>query len=382
MMKTEILILQRILPHYRVGFFDKLCVRFPNTKIFFGQPKDNEFLKNSESLDGTIYSFAKNFYLDKKGRIFFSDVFSKIFRYRPEIIISVFNTGNLNLYLILLLRVFLKYKLILWSFGYDPVNGFHPDKSLKDKLRLFLAQKADAVIFYWEKSLTELSQHSRKISHYFIAPNTLDTETLLLNKEVLDKTGRDEIKRLLKIDEQFHFIYVGRLLKDKQIDLLLKSFGILERKSFNCRLSVIGDGPELEELKQLSLYLNLKNVYFLGEILNDEETGKWIYASDAFVMPGRLGLSVVHAFCYGTPVISQKKVDHHGEGIGYIKDGINGFLVEDGDINELAEKMFAIICDSQLAQDLRVNALATASTECSIKNMLKGFESALLYLDK
>lgn len=378
---SGILILQRIIPHYRKGFFDKFRRLYPDTNIFFGQPLKSESLKNSENLDKSFYFEKRNFYFDKDGRIFITGFYRDLFRLKPRIIISVFNTGNLNIYILFLLRYFLKFRIILWSFGFDPVNGFNPNKRISDKIRLYLSQKADAVIYYWEKGKNEVSAFSEKTDHYFVAPNTLDTEKLSVIKKEFDKKGKDEIKKELNVNQQFHFVYTGRLLEDKQIDILIRAYSILESERSDCRLSIIGRGPEESKLIKLSEELNLKNIVFPGEILDEEESGKWIYISDAFIMPGRLGLSVVHSFSYGTPVISQSKKGYfHGEGVGYIKNGVNGYLVEDGNINELAEKMKDIISNKELSSLLRQNAQSTVINECSVEAMLNGFQKAVNFV--
>jgi len=382
-MNFKIIILQRILPHYRAGIFRKICKRFPGTKVIYGQPFKNESLKNSDDLSDDIFIKCSNSYFDRKGKVFISNIFSRIKQIKPNIVISVFNVGNLNIYVLFILRKFLKFRIILWSFGYDPESGFIPDKKITDKIRLYLSQKADAVIFYWDNGKHEVSRFSNKTDHYFTAPNTLDTVKQTEFKETFDLTGKENIKAELGVSERYHFVYIGRLLEDKQVDLLIKAYGLLDNEKGDCRLTIIGDGPEKDKLLDLSKELNLKNIYFTGEILNEVQTGKWIYISDVFVMPGRLGLSVVHTFCFGTPVISQKKEKHfHGEGIGYVKDGVNGFLVEDGNISELAEKMKLIISDNELSDRLRLNAFNTSLNECSVDNMINGFERAIEYVSK
>lgn len=380
-MNNKIIILQRILPHYRAGIFRKLCKRFPGTKVIYGQPFKNESLMNADDLSDDIFIKCSNTYFSREGKVFISKIYSRIKEIKPDIIISVFNVGNLNIYFLFILRKILKFRIILWSFGYDPVSGFDPDKKITDKIRLYLSQKADAVIFYWENGRDEVSKFSKKTEHYFTAPNTLDTDRQIELKKIFERTGRENLKEELGVKEKSHFVYIGRLLEDKQVDLLLKAFSLVEKDNANCRLTIIGDGPEMNKLLNLSKKLNLKNIYFTGEILNEEQTGKWICISDAFVMPGRLGLSVVHAFCFGTPVISQNKSKHfHGEGIGYIKDGVNGFLVEDENIPDLAGKMSLIISDNELSGRLRSNAFKTSQNECSADNMIAGFERAIDYV--
>jgi len=379
----KILILQRIVPHYREGFFRKFRERFPGAKIIYGQPSSSESLGNLKNPDKKIFEACGNLYLNTSGSVFISGILPKLFKYKPETVISVFNVGNLNIYLLFLLRPVLNFKIILWSFGYDPVRGFDPVNSFTDKIRLKLSQKADAVIFYWDKGKEAISEFSKKTGHYFTAPNTLDTDRLFELKKSFDQTGRDKIKSELGIKEKYHFIYTGRLLKDKEADLLIKAFSIIDKKRNDCRLTIIGGGPEKENLKKLSTEYGVKKIVFLNEILNDEITGKWIYASDVFVMPGRLGLSVVHSFSFGTPVISQLKKEHfHGEGVGYLKDGVNGFLVSDGDLNELAAKMEYIISDEKISAKFKKSSFQTAVNDCSIQKMLKGFEDAIEYTNR
>ncbi len=381
-MDKKILIFQRILPHYRTGFFKKFMERFPDTKIAYGQPYKSEPLYNADDLTDDFYFKIKNYYLDRDEKIFVSGIYSYVLKYRPDVIITVFNTGNINIYILYVLKFLLGYKLILWSFGYDPFTGFDPKSKIKDKIRLFLSQKADAVIFYWEKGRDIVAKYSKKTEHYFVAPNTLDTEKQLLLKERFDNIGKNKLKEELGVDETYHFVYVGRLLDIKQIDLLLKAFKLIETERNDCRLTIIGKGPEESNLKKLSSELELKKIEFKGEILDEEITGKWIYISDAFVMPGRLGLSVVHTFCFGTPVISMnKKSDFHSEGIGYLKDGVNGFLVEDGNIRQLEERMIEIISNQELSESLRKNSYDTVKNEASVEKMLTGFEKAIEYVN-
>ncbi|MEO8665596.1 MAG: glycosyltransferase family 4 protein [Ignavibacteria bacterium] len=381
-MNDRIIILQRILPHYRTGFFKKFLKAFPSVNILYGQPFKDESLKNDD-VQNENFIKLKNTYFGKNGKFYFTGFYSKLVSYKPGIVISGFNVTNLNIYLLFFLKFFNKYKIILWSFGYDPHSGFHPDKKLNDRIRLFFYRRADAVIFYWDKGKEIVEHFSKRKDHYFVAPNTLDTDKQLELKEKLDSAGRDKIKNELGVTEKYHFVYIGRLLEDKQADLLLKAFSIIDNKNLHCRLTVIGDGPMRSALENLSRELQISKINFMGEILDEESTAKWLYISDAFVMPGRLGLSVVHSFCYSTPVISQQKNKYfHGEGIGYMKNGVNGFLTEDGNVNELADKMLEIITDPELSRRMRSNALETAKNDCSVENMIDGFCKAIEFVKK
>ena len=377
-MQKKIFILQRILPHYRLGFFNNLKKLYPSLKVFYGNTYKGEVLKNADNPDRDTFFERKNKYFHKDGKIFFTGIYKDVIKEKPDIIVSVFNIGNINIYILFILRYFLKFKLILWSLGYDHLTGFFPDKKLSHKIRLFLSQKADAVIFYWEHGKEVVEKYSKNISHYFVARNTIDTNKHFALKELFDKVGKESIKNCLGVTEKFHFIYIGRLIPDKEVDILLKSYSEFEKSFSSCRLTVIGDGPERNKLESLASELNIRNLAFLGEILDDEITGKWLYISDVFIMPGRLGNSVVHSFCYGTPVISTDKGDYfHCEGISFIKEGVNGYLAKDGDIKSITEKMTKIISDETQIAKMRIDSFNTAKEDCSIEKMVDGFREAL-----
>ena len=138
---------------------------------------------------------------------------------------------------------------------------------------------------------------------------------------------------------------------------------------------------ECQPLKNLAGQLSLRHVHFLGEILEDERVGKWIYASIAFVMPGRLGLSVVHSFAFGTPIISQRKDSFfHGEGVGYVEEGINGFLVTDNNVEEMAKKMELLMTNPSVRERMRIDALLTVEQRCSVEKMVEGFDKAISFV--
>ena len=378
----EIVIFQRIIPHYRLPIFQALIGKFKKVLILYGQPLKSETLKNAVIEEKAYFKRVKHRYFFNNKNIFISNNWFKLlWRSRPRIFICQYNIGNINLYPLFLLRPFFKYKIILWAFGYDPPHGFQPKKRLKDKIRLFFYQRSNAVIFYWEKGREVIAQHSAKKTHYFVAPNTLNTPKLIDLKDHFTRQGVEKIKNDLNISTKYHFVYVGRLLADKQIDLLLKAYAAIEKKEHDVSLGIIGDGPEKANLDALVNTLDLKSVNFLGEILDDEAVGKWIYVSDAFIMPGRLGLSVVHSFCFGTPVISQQKeYYYHGEGVGYIENGANGFLVKDGEIGELSHKMESILENETLRNQLKKGAFDTVINRCSINKMLEGFERAIKHI--
>ncbi len=100
------------------------------------------------------------------------------------------------------------------------------------------------------------------------------------------------------------FISVGRCVEAKGQWHLLKSFSLLLRSGVKARLIILGEGPLLDELKNLAIKLNIdKSVDFKGFVKNPYQ---WYETADIFVMPSvweGFGNAIVEAMSCSLPVI-------------------------------------------------------------------------------
>ena len=100
-------------------------------------------------------------------------------------------------------------------------------------------------------------------------------------------------------------VMVGRLERAKAIDLGLRAFSSFRQAYPGARLTILGDGPDLDELKALALELGLgPSAEFLGW---RDDAPAWIAAADLCLIPSRAeGQSIValEAMALGTPVVA------------------------------------------------------------------------------
>lgn len=114
--------------------------------------------------------------------------------------------------------------------------------------------------------------------------------------------------------DKAHYLYVGRLVGYKKVDLLVNTFNNLNKK-----LVIVGTGYEENSLKSKSR----NNIKFLGEI--DELELKRIYLkAKALIVPQEedFGIVAVEAQTFGVPVIAYKK----GGAYDTVIDGVTGIL--------------------------------------------------------
>ena len=127
----------------------------------------------------------------------------------------------------------------------------------------------------------------------------------------------------------FDVVYAGRLIKTKNIDILLKSLYLLKRDyKMDLKCAIIEEGPEETKLRVLVRALNLsKNVKFFGRV-NEDKLISILKSSRVFVSCSTnegFGIAFLEANAAGLPVVG---IDHPNNAAKeIIFHGINGLLV-------------------------------------------------------
>lgn len=141
-------------------------------------------------------------------------------------------------------------------------------------------------------------------------------------------------KELGLMEDVFYAISIGRLIKRKGFDFLLKSLAKVNK----VHALIIGDGPEKKNLQELTLFLGLGNrVHFLGSV-SEEKKFQFLSQSDIYILSSiheGFGIVLQEAMQVGLPIIS---TDNGGQ-IDLIKENENGYLIQFGDERALAEKI-------------------------------------------
>jgi glycosyltransferase involved in cell wall biosynthesis len=138
-------------------------------------------------------------------------------------------------------------------------------------------------------------------------------------------------------------ISVGRLTEQKGFDMLIDAWEIVAQKHSDWAITVYGEGQLLDSLQQQINSKNLSASFKIEKFvknISDKYTESSIY-----VMSSRFegfGMVLIEAMSCGVPVISFDCPDGPSE---IIRDNEDGFLVENGNIKQLAEKISFLIED-------------------------------------
>ena len=243
------------------------------------------------------------------------------------------------------LRPALRARIVLTlqgEFRADPHRSFERSSSLRYGLRRLLA-RADAVTACSRFVFDELE-------HGGLAPRT-DAE-VIPNGVNPGEFGRGE--------PGGYVLAAGRLVEQKGLDTLIRSYAAARSALGARRLVLAGDGPERGRLESLAASLGLNgNVVFLGSV-DRPRLAELLRGADVFAFPSRyeaFGVALLEAMAAGAPVVAARA----GGIPEFAVDGENALLVPPDDEAALTAALSRLAGDAELAGRLAAGGRAQAA---------------------
>lgn len=170
--------------------------------------------------------------------------------------------------------------------------------------------------------------------------------------------------------ENFHnsFVVLGRLGERKGTYDLIKAVKIARQSNPDIKVFLAGDG-EIEKVKSLVLKDNLENNIEIVGWVNYDEKMELLKKSATLVLPSYnegLPMAILEGMAAGKAIISTT--------VGSIPEVVkeeNGFLIEAGDVDALAEAMIKCSTDIQLLENVKRSNIDKIANEYSVTKMHK-----------
>lgn len=151
-------------------------------------------------------------------------------------------------------------------------------------------------------------------------------------------------------------LFVGRLVKEKDIDVILKAHEKLRRANVEYQLVFVGEGPMRKQIAS-----DAPEAILAGH-LDGDDLSRAYASADIFVFPSTtesFGNVVMEAAASGLPTVGSSE-----GGVGeLVKHGQTGFLTAPGDFEDVAEKIEALVHNDMLRISMSAAAVEYASTK-------------------
>ncbi len=246
---------------------------------------------------------------------------------------------------------------IWWGHGYNSQAVARPSimTAMKERMKEFVTRRGDGLLTYTGRGADYW--RARGVPDGWARPyyNTIDVEDLRRAHAEIGETQRMDLKRKLMLEGKCVLLFSGRFYAEKKVDFLLRAVALLKQSRPDVALLVIGDGEERDRLHKLVKELELQDVHFLGEVVSSKDTAAYFALADLLVIPGLIGLAIVHGFAFGVPIVTTA-VEGHGPEIEYLSES-NGVMTR-VDIREYAKALEVVLSSPQKLEAMKRSAMA------------------------
>lgn len=161
----------------------------------------------------------------------------------------------------------------------------------------------------------------------------------------------DSSQTTIAVANPLQFVYVGRLVFYKNLEVVIRSIEILKKMQPNVKLVLVGDGPHRRSLEELTSKLGLEsNIEFLGYV-SAQKKMEMIASSNALVFPSLcegFGIVILEAFSQRRPVLVSN-VRPLSDIASHTK---NGFVLDPHDEKIWAEHLLELITNPSRALEM------------------------------
>lgn len=331
-------------PHYRQSIFSAIDNNF-KCDFYIGEVSNGIKELDYSCFNNRVYKVSLIKLLG--GFTYMKGIPSLAFKREYDKYLVIGETHNVSIWLLgLYLRIFRpKIKLYFWTHGwYGKETKF--ERFLK---YIFFHLPQGGIFLYGNYARNLMIKEGFNSNKLYVIHNSLSYEIQM------------KIRETISISELYHnhfgntfptLIFVGRLTKEKRLEMVFKAMKICKEKGLDLNFILIGKGIEDYLKTEAEIQGIENNVWFYGPCYDENELGKLISNADLCVSPGFVGLTAIHSMTYGTPVISHDDFPRQAPEFEAIKEGITGTFFSYGDSNSLANQIYAWIQNNKNRRDV------------------------------
>lgn len=317
----QVTIIQRISPHYRLAFYQRLYESLSYAGISFtliyGQEETGTVPK-TVTIKEPWAIYCPNVYYHCFNQEF---VWQKIPPQYLKTDLLIIEQANrlLNNYSFLFNKRSSR-RVAFWGHGKNMQAG---RRSFKEFIKKRLVNKVNWWFAYTEISKESVLKSGFPAERITTVNNSIDTVKLQENLAKVTQQQIDAIYSYYNISApHLTCLYCGGLYPDKKLDFLIAAGEKIHKTLPGFSLIVVGDGPEAHKINEASLkfpWLHSAGPRFGNELAT------YLRCANAMLMPGLVGLVIIDCFLAKVPLFTTMNNIHSPE-IAYLNHGENGIM--------------------------------------------------------
>ncbi len=330
--KPRVLMIYPALIGYRLPMFNTLAERFDFKVLFTNWNLDyyaydqNELLKR---LTADHAHLLNGFEI--MNRVFRFGVGKEIDRFKPDVVVTFeYCPASVAVWA---KRLFTgaRYKHVIMTD--DNPEWIKKDVILRKLLRRILLPRLDGLVLLLEP-MAEIYRTRFGAKLPMGCVPILQEDAYFRQQLEIAIPEADKLAQKWNLYGQRVLLYVGRLAELKRLGVLLEGFSQVQSRLKNTTLVLVGEGPERQRLKDLSVSLGIENKVIFAGHCEGTALYAWFQIGQVFSLTSRretFGAVVNEALISGLPVICSK---YAGASV-LVQNGLNGTRVDPNNLPEV-----------------------------------------------
>ena len=353
----RVVVVQTTIPDYRRLFFDAVTTELGGQLELLSGDEDWESdIAHSHDFPHTR---VRNIFLARRRLLWQAGALRPLLK--ADIAVISLNPRVVTSWIALLARRLLRRRTLVWGHAW-PRKG--PSR-WTDRLRGFMRRLASRIIVYTETEAEDVARRSPR-TDVVAAPNAL--------------YRRSALGPSVPTGPVTDVVYVGRLARSKQVELLLDAFLAAGADlPGDVRLVIVGDGTLRAGLEARARMSPLRRrVMFTGHVSSVEQLRDIYARAIVSVSPGFVGLALIQSLGFGVPMILARDADH-GPEIEAAIEGVNVVTFSPESCAELAAAITSVVRDRDHWLARRDHISSPIQDRYSIEHMAASFVAALSF---
>jgi glycosyltransferase involved in cell wall biosynthesis len=263
---------------------------------------------------------------------------------RGDVLVLCGNPRQLSMIILLLRAQWRGARTVWWGHYWSSTS-----RRWRQILRLLPMALADAILFYTDAEVDAFRREAfftGRVRYVAALNNGIDIEPIRQLRQPYTAIERD-----------LALLFIGRLTEKAGLGLGLAALARLGEEA--PVLHVIGDGEQRGVLQARARDLGLNDrIVWHGALTDEARIAEIANRCRAFVYPGEVGLSLIHAMAYRLPSIVHDRPQLHMPEIAAFRDAETGLSFACGDADALARCISALLADAA-----QLDAFSTATAE-------------------
>lgn len=324
---TKICLISAVAANYRSAIYSKMSREFGCDFVFNDKSIDVGIKKMNYDLLSSNVTETK---FTKIGRIVLQHkAIQQLFKpYDRYIVLG--NPSYVTTWIILLLAKFTNKKIYLWTHGW-----YGRESAIKAIVKKAFFGLADGLFIYGDYAIELMKKEGFDENKLHAIHNSLDYDKQV---EIRNNISPSSIYTDHFSNSNPNLIFIGRLTKVKQLDMILDLLKRSNEVGQRYNLTYIGSGEDEKRLKEIAKEYGIESqVWFYGACYEESELAQLIYNADLCISPGNVGLTSIHCLTYGCPVITHNDFTMQMPEFEVIKSGITGDFFEYNNLESLID---------------------------------------------